>query len=78
MRVVENRLLALGTGGLGRLCCGQPGGQVSGERGQVHVGPHRERLAHPLIKFVPGEHALQNAALRVPTTCSRSACEARR
>jgi hypothetical protein len=48
---------------LGRLGCGQPGGQISGDRGQVRVGPRRERLAHPQIEFVLGQPSLHEGGL---------------
>ena len=70
----RNWRLALRPGGLGWL--GR--GQVGGEGGQVCVSPRRQRLAYPRVALVRGQHALHNAALRVPITCSRSARDARR
>jgi hypothetical protein len=52
-----------GAGGPGRLGCGRPGGEVSGDCGQLRVGPRRERLAYPQIEFVPGQHALRERGL---------------
>jgi hypothetical protein len=40
-------------GGRGRAGCGQPGGEVSGDRRQLRVGPRRQRLAHPQIQLIP-------------------------
>ena len=50
-------------GGLGRLRYGQPGGQVSGDGGQVRVGLRRECLAHPQVEFLLGQHALHERGL---------------
>jgi hypothetical protein len=59
----QNWLLALAPGGLGRLCCGRLGGEVSGDCGQLRVGPRRERLAYPQVEFVLGQHALHERGL---------------
>jgi len=50
-------------GGLGRHCSGQPGGQVSGECGQLRVGPRCERLAHPQVEFMLGQPPLHERGL---------------
>jgi hypothetical protein len=59
----QNWLPTPGPGGLGRQRCGQPGGQVSGEGGQLRVGPRRQRLAHPQVELVFGQHALNERGL---------------
>ena len=59
----QNWLPTPGPGELGRQRCGQPGGQVSGEGGQIRVGPRRQRLAHPLVELVLGQHALNERGL---------------
>jgi hypothetical protein len=38
-------------------------GEVGGEGGQLRVGPRRERLAHSLVEFVLGQHALHERGL---------------
>jgi hypothetical protein len=42
---------------------GRSGWDVGGERGQVGVGPRRQRLAHPQVEFVLGQHALHERGL---------------
>jgi hypothetical protein len=59
----QNWLLALGPDGPGRLARGRLDGEVGGEGGQPRVGPRRERLAHPLVEFVLGQHALHERGL---------------
>ena len=59
----QNWLLALGPGGLGRLDSGRLGGEVSGDCGQLRVGPRREHLAHPQVEFVLGQQALHERGL---------------
>ena len=49
-----------------------------GDRGQLRVGPRRERLAHSQVEFVLGQHTAHERGLRVPITCSRSASDTRR
>ena len=41
----------------------QPGGQVSGEGGQLCAGPRRQRLAHPQVEFVFDQPALHERGL---------------
>jgi hypothetical protein len=43
--------------------CGQPGGEVGGERGQVGAGPRGERLARPQVELVFGQHARHERGL---------------
>ena len=50
-------------GGLGLLGWRQPGWEVSSDGGQFRVGPRRERLAHPQVEFVLGQHALHERDL---------------
>ena len=45
------------------LSCGQPGGNISDDQGQVRVGPRRERVAHPHVKLVSGEPSLHERDL---------------
>jgi hypothetical protein len=49
-----------GSGGLRRI---QSGGQVSGQGGQFGVGPRRQRLAHPQVELVHGQHSLHERGL---------------
>jgi len=51
-------------GGVGRLGCGQPGGQVSGDGGQLRVGPRRQRLACPQVEFVLGQPSLHEGGFQ--------------
>ena len=39
------------------------GGQVGGERGQLGVGPRRQRLADPFVQFVRGQPTLHECGL---------------
>ena len=59
----QNWLLALRPGGCGRLCCDQPGGDVGGEGSQLRAGSRRQRLAHPQVELVLGQHALHECGL---------------
>ncbi len=59
-----NSMPAFRPGGLGQLWYGQPGGQVSGESGQFRVGPRRQRLAHPQVELVLGQHARHKSSLK--------------
>ena len=44
-----------------RLGPGQPGGEVSGERGQLGAGPRGERLARPQVQLLFGQPALRES-----------------
>jgi len=59
----QNWPLALGTGRLGRLRYDRYGWEVSGDRGQLRVGPRGERLAHSQVEFILGQHALHECGL---------------
>jgi hypothetical protein len=47
----------------GWLGAGRPGGDVSGERGQLRVGPRGKRLAHPHVELVLVQPALHERGL---------------
>ena len=48
----------------GRGSRGSPGGKVSGEDGQLRIGPRPQRLAYPQIELVLGQHALHERGLQ--------------
>jgi hypothetical protein len=59
----QNRLLAPGPGGRRGPSRDRLDMEVGGEDGQFRVGPRPERLAHPLVEFVFGQHALHERGL---------------
>jgi hypothetical protein len=73
----QNRRPAPRAGGPGGLGGGQPRGEVSGDCGEIGVGPRPERLATRRSSSSLVSLPCTNAALRVLITCSRSAWEVR-